>query len=286
MKVLQYIWKSTALKLLNEKMGTFLLIMAVICWTYNSPMRLFVQSVHYPVSWCVFPFFLASFGFLIFFWFGVIYVNSDVPFMQSVNMYHIIRTGRKRWLIGQIGGIFLRSLILVMVTVACTILTLLPYIEWSNEWGKVLRTLAATNVMESHNFEYYIYYEIFNEYTPFQLMALSIVICTLVCTFIGILMLFLCLYVNKICAVAGATALSVLLFLVINLHPMIRYKVALFVPTIWVEIAKMFTPEIGYYWLPSIYYMLSVLLISIIVMSLFIMRKVKTIEFQWENDDI
>lgn len=228
MIIIKYIWKSTLLKIMNGKIGTFLLILLAASWTYNRPMKNFIQSVDYPVSWCLFPFFMASLGFLIFFWFGVIYVNSDVPFMQSVNLYHVVRAGRKRWIIGQIGGIFFRSLILVIFTVICTIIPLLPYMEWTNEWGKLLRTAAMSDVASAYHFKYMIYYEIFSGYTPIQLMGLCIVICTLVCTFLGVFMLTLCLYVNKICAVAAAAGWSVLLFFVTNQIYDVKYIAAFF----------------------------------------------------------
>ena len=67
--------------------------------------------------------------------------------MQHVNMYHAIRVGRKCWALGQIGGIFIRSIVLTVVAVICTILPLLPDIEWSNEWGKLLRTAATTRAL-------------------------------------------------------------------------------------------------------------------------------------------
>ena len=134
MRLLKYIWKNTVLKCFNSKMAVFIILMLVTSRSYLNPLREFSVAVNYPVSWCVFPFVMCSFTYLIIFWFGVIYVNSDVPFMQHVNMYHAIRVGRKCWALGLIGGIFIRSVVLTVVAVICTILPLLPDIEWSNEW--------------------------------------------------------------------------------------------------------------------------------------------------------
>lgn len=136
MKQLQYIWKTAVLKICNGKMAAFVLIMLAVCWSYNRPLNRFIDDVDYPVSWCVFPFLMAYPAFLILFWFGIIYINSDIPFMQHANMYQVIRTGRRRWSVGQIGGIFLRSFAAVLLTSICTILPLLPRIELTNEWGK------------------------------------------------------------------------------------------------------------------------------------------------------
>ena len=48
--------------------------------------------------------------------------------------------------------------------------------------------------------------------------------------FIGVLMFLLSLFLNKIAAVAGGLALTIALFPVLNIHPMIRHKLAIFYP--------------------------------------------------------
>lgn len=286
MRLLQYLWKNTVLKCLNSKMAVFVILMLVTSRSYLNPLRELSIAVDYPISWCVFPFAMCSFTYLIMFWFGVIYVNSDVPFMQHVNMYHAIRVGRRRWGLGQIGAIFFRSLIMTAVAIFSTILPLLPKIEWSNEWGKLLRTAATTNALSQYQSSIVIYYDIFSEYTPLELILFEILLCTLVCTFVGVLMFFLSLYMNKIIAVAGGLALAISLFPVLNMHPLIRYKLARFVPTVWVQLARIATADHTYYWLPTLSYMILFLLAGIAIMTACIIYKIKHVEFNWENEDM
>lgn len=285
MKLLQYMWKSSILKIFNSKMAIFLAVMLVTSRTYLNPIREFSKAMEYPASWCVFPFVMCSFSYLILFWFGVIYVNTDVPFMQHVNMYHTIRAGRKGWALGQIGGIMLRSFVMVILTAACTILPLLPGVEWTNEWGKLFYTMANTPGVVHGNFVF-IYYGILAEYTPLALMGLEILVCTLICTLVGVLMFLLSLYINKICAVAGSLALAIALFPVLNLHPLLRHKLARFIPTVWAELARIATPDYTYYWLPSLSYMLVFLGTGILLMTAVILIKIKRIQFNWENEDM
>ena len=94
------------------------------------------------------------------------------------------------------------------------------------------------------------------------------------------------LFLNKIAAVAGGLALAIALFPVLNIHPMIRHKLAFFIPTIWAELARIATPGYGYYWLPSISYMFGFLITGILCMTVIILIKVKKTEFNWENEDI
>ncbi len=161
MKLAQYIWKAGLLKIKNIKFMTFAIVMMVVTWSYNRPLKSLAEVVNYPVSWCVFPFMISNLSFLILFWFGVIYVNSDVPFMQHMNMYQIIRTGRKRWALGQLGSMFLRSIAVVLFTIICTIVSLIPEIERTVDWGKLLHTISMTDAAVQYNLKYVIYYDIF-----------------------------------------------------------------------------------------------------------------------------
>lgn len=176
------------MKIFNSKMAVFVILMAVVSRSYVRAIRQFSAVMDYPSTWCVFPFVMCSFSYLILFWFGVIYVNSDVPFMQHVNMYHAIRVGRRHWALGQAGGIVIRSVVLTVVAAVCTILPLFP---------------------------------------------------------------------------------------VLNIPAMIRHKLAFFIPTVWAELARIATPDYGYYWLPSIPYMFGFLITGILCMTAIILIKVK-----------
>lgn len=223
---------------------------------------------------------------LILFWFEIIYIHSDVPFMQHINMYQVIRTGRKRWALGQLGGIFIRSAAMTLFVVACTILSIFSKIEWTNDWGKLLHTASMTYALSEYKSPVIIYYEIFSEFTPLQAMGILLLLCSLISTFLGVLMFAVSIYLNKICAVACSMALAIALFPVINLHPSIRQKLAFFIPTVWVEIARIATPDHGYFWLPPVSYMLAFLITGIFVMTILILLRVKNIEFNWENEDV
>lgn len=286
MKLIQYVWKSFILKIINAKMLVFAIFIGITCWSYNRPMRELTAVTEYPVSWCIFPFLMCSFAFLLLFWLCIVYINTDIPFMQHLNMYQLIRTGRIRWGIGQICGIFLRSFVAVVYTAVCSILTLGTRIEFTNDWGKLLRTIAMTNAGEQFNLTYPVYYEIFSEFTPVQLMAIVIIICTLIATLLALLMFAVCLYINRIASVAIGTAWIVLLFFVLNTNRLLRYKIAKVVPVIWTEVARIATAELGYYWLPSIPYMLVFLLAGIAILSIAILWKTRTMEFYWEDEDI
>lgn len=289
--MIRYIGKTSAIKIFNSKVGTFLLLMLVTAWNYNQPYLEFMKEHQQPISWCIFPFYLASFGFLTLFYIGIIYMNSDVPFMQHINMYQVIRTGRMRWAVGQIGGIFVRSLI---VTVLSAILAAVPFsgkLELTNEWGKVVYTIASEHPLSSDFImsnapEFRFYHEILGEYTPFQLMAITVLLCSLICTFLGVFMFLIGLFAARVVSVASAFVFVFLLFCAQNAYPEYKQLAARFIPTYWGEVALIATPSSGYYRLPPLTYMFTFLFAAIAVMSVIICLRVKHIEFNWENEDM
>lgn len=289
MKLIRYMGKSSVIKIFNSKVGTFLLILLVTAWSYSQPYLNFVKEKNYPISWCIFPFYLSSYGFLSLFYLGIVYINSDVPFMQHINMYQVIRTGRIRWTLGQIGGIFLRSLMITVVSAIATIIPFLGRLELSNEWGKVVYTLASQRDTAEFRMENYLdfrfNYDILAKFTPVQLMTITILLCTLICTFLGMAMLLLSLFAGKVVSVSATFTFVLLLFFVENAFQKYKWVIARFVPTYWAEVALIATPFMGYYRLPSLTYMFSFLISTLIVMSVIICLRVKHIEFNWEDED-
>lgn len=289
MRTIRYIGKTSYLKIWNSKVGTFLLIFLIYAWSFNQPYLQFVKEQNYPISWCIFPFCMSSYFIVCLYYFGIVYVNSDMPFMQHANMYQVIRCGRKRWVLGQIAGIFVRSFVLTVTSAFIVVLPFIGHLEFTDDWGKVIYTLASTKRMTgffADNFvEYNFFYDAIKTFTPLELMGITILICTLVFMFLGMAMFMVSLFFGKLWAVAGGFFLSCLLFVVENVPEYERLAVAHFVPLYWVEVALIETPNAGYYRLPSIPYMLTFLVVSIVVMAVLIYWKVKKIEFNWENED-
>lgn len=291
MKTLKYTMKASIQKIFNVKVATFCAAILILSWSYDQPYLRFVQEKNHPISWCIFPFYMSSFGILSIFYFGIIYIHSDVPFMQHINMYQVIRTGRGRWAMGQIGSILVRSFFAVIVSATAAVLPFAGNIEFSAEWGKIIKTLASQRADERFGFEtrqaldFRFHYQILGEYSPVQLMVITILVCTLICTFLGILMFLISLYAGKMIAVAGALMSAVSLFIVENIYGEGKLIAAHFVPTYWAEVALSATPVSGRYRLPSLSYIFTFLVVAIAAMSVIIYWKVKRVEFNWENED-
>lgn len=293
MKTLKYLWKTSLQKICNVKVATFFITFLMLSWTYDQPYLQFVQEKQYPISWCIFPFYMTSCSILLFFYLGIVYIHSDIPFMQQINMYQVIRTGRGCWAISQIAGILLRSFSAVLLLVIASVLPFIGNIDFSIGWGKVIKTLASKRGIDDYGLkfeqaralEFRFLYEILDKYSPGQLMILTITICTLICTFLGVMMFMISLYFGKILAVAVSLMHVAGLYIIQNASGEWKLSAAYFVPTYWAEIAASETITHGRYSLPSLSYILAFLCISITIMTAIIYWKIKHVELNWENED-
>ena len=195
--------------------------------------------------------------------------------------------------LGQIGGICLRSVDNgISNEFSVRYFLLLPKIEWSNEWGKLLRTAATTNALSQYQSSVvHLLVTFFQNIHRLQLMVLEILVCTLyLYIYVGVLMFLLSLYMNKIIAVAGGLALAIALFPVLNMHPInqvINWQ-NLYLP-IWAELARIATVDHTYYWLPSLTYIWYWIPISgdlAIMTGYYYVIKIRHVEFNWDNEDM
>lgn len=284
MRQLTYTFNIYKNSIFHSRILFFLIAMAIFVAKFNKPLLEFACDIYYPCTIWVFPFLVSSYTFLTLFYFGIIYAFSDIPFMQRSNMFSILRIGRKRWAFGELCNIFLISCTLVLSIFAFSMLTLVPNIEIQNDWGKLLYTAIYTNAADAYHFKFRFYNESLIEFSPLQLTLLSVSICILIVTLLGFAMFALSLYFNRAVSISLASASVVFLFFVNNTHPRIRMNISKFVPTIWAEVARVVSPEYGYYWLPAIPYMFIFLGISLFICAILIIHKIKNVEFSWDDD--
>lgn len=139
---------------------------------------------------------------------------------------------------------------------------LLPDMQWTNTWGKVYYTLAASNAGQVYNVPLSFSYNIILAYSPIAATAISMCLTWLVCSFIGLLILALNLFKRK----SGVfIAAGFILLEVIALNS--AFSTTYFSPVSWCSLACLNIT--GYSQYPSVVYAVSVLLVSILGLALF-----------------
>lgn len=285
MKEIRYFFRASVSKVRNAKFAAFVLVMLMASYYYVPEIVKVSIDLEYPVTWCIFPFLFNANVFITLFWFGIIYINTDIPFMQYFNMYQVIWTGRRKWMLANIFGMLFRSFAAAAATAVCSILPLISHMELTNDWGKLLKTYVMTNMAETYMLSYQIPYEIMERYTPVQMMLLLILLLTLIGTFMGLLMLVLSLYGSRSLAVAADVLLVLMIFLVLNAFSEDRMMYAKAVPPVWAQVTKINTTFGGFYWLPDVEYMLTFLIIGIFAGTFLCVRRARYVDLHWVNED-
>lgn len=260
-------------------------LQGVIQYLYMCPVVRASKDMECGASPWVFPFLSSNLFFLLLFMVGIVYSFSDVPFMQNKNMYQVIRTGRMRWAAGQISVIFAQAFLLMAVNALFPMLLLAGSCEYTLEWGKLYHTLALTGGSEAYRLLFAFSYEAMQRFSPLELLGLTVLIGTLVIAFVGLLMFAVSLYINRSVAVMLAFLMVVMIYLVENIHPLLRRGTAMFVPVNWMRVTQIGIKMHDSFMQPSVVYMLAALAVGITVCAGLICIKIKTMEFQWYKEE-
>ena len=278
----RYIWANFTHNFICMKTGILMGLQLFLSHIYLTPIYQFSMAAKYPVSLWVLPFMLMHVYFQFFFMLGVIYYYSNVPFMQYTQVYQIIRAGRLKWGIGKICAIVLSAFGIMFAEVVLSIIPLMGSIKFEQGWGKVLYTLAMTDVGAQYNIGLYFPYAVLTQYEPMAAMGLVMLTGVLVISLIGILMFALSIYFSRLCAVSAATIIAILPLAVKN----VAYKyewLVYFSPVTWMDLGM--AGETGTAGYPKLSYILGMPAAAILVLCGFILWKVKSVDFDWNRED-
>lgn len=260
-------------------------IQGFLLYLYMRPVVRFSKDMNYGATPWTFPFILSNIFFLLLFMIGIIYYFSDVPFMQNKNMYQVIRTGRRKWAVGQISVILAKALLIMIVNVVFSIILLVGSSEYILDWGKLYNTLALTGSSEKYRFLFDFSYETMKIFSPLELIGLTVLNGTLVIAFIGLFMFVVSLYINRSVAVTLAFLMVIMIYLVENIHPLLRRRIAMFVPVNWMRVTHIGVKLHDSFIQPSVSYMLAALAAGIAMCTSLIFLKIKKMEFQWYREE-
>ena len=275
-------WRLFVNRTVSIRMFTLLLLLGFVYHIFLTPLNSFVKSVNHPICPFIFPFLLSDIYFLVLFMAAVVYYFSDAPFMKNWTMYQVIRTGRVRWAFGQIETILISSFTFVILAIGMTGILLLPNVTLSEGWGKVLYTLSMTGASGDFNIPFSIPYEIISRYTILEGLGITILVGGMVIAFIGLLMFCISLI--------GSRLLANVVAMVFVIMPMIQLNIGMAVPELdyvspvsWMNLSKIDITGTGS-GLP-LSYCVTILGIMSILLSIAIIWKIRTVDFQMVKED-
>lgn len=192
---------------------------------------------------------------------GVVLLFCDAPFIEDEQPYIMLRSGRRIWFIGQMLYIVVASVLYLIVLYFISVLVLLPHIEWSAEWGKLLSTFSQTSAAGQNGISIPFARVITARFDPIPAVLRCVVNGSLVATVLGMLMFFVNLNISRTAGGICGTALV--------LWNMVTYKTWYWFvnisPVSWVNLSRVDYDGSSIY--PSLTYILLALLALFAVLS-------------------
>lgn len=128
---------------------------------------------------------------------GYVLLVSDAPFRTRQQRFVMQRTGKRAWIAGQLMYILEISVGFTILLWIFSWIWLLPQLEWSWDWGTVLRTAALNGVPSTFGVYMEIPYAIIKNTNPIAVTLWCASSMIAVCFLIGVIMAACNLWLHK-----------------------------------------------------------------------------------------
>ena len=196
----------------NPTIYAVLAIYLTFALWYTKNIRLFCTASGMTISPWVLPFYIKSANYLIMYVGTVILLFASAPFATSHTPYVQIRTGRLNWFVGQILYISMASLVIPLLVWGSLVLSLLPVMRFSLDWGGVIRSLAQySNLPQDYGLSFSISFNevVVDSYSGISATLLTIVLMWVSNMLLGCTILFFNVAFSKVGgSIAGCLLLS------------------------------------------------------------------------------
>ena len=203
--------------------------------------------------------------------FGIILMFSNAPFRNSNSLFCLIRTGYKKWCVGQLIYIVIASFIYTTLFFLLTIVCTVPTLGFSLSWGKTFSTLAQTEGLPLN-----IQYKIHLLYKPVDALLNTCLLLLMLSIFMGFLMFLLSTIFGR-----GAGTIVATSIVLVGLVPAFSSNpaiVARFSPCSLTQIALLDNSGISGYPTVSyayIFFGISLILMATLTITIYSNRKIK-----------
>lgn len=273
----------TSFKICREsirKWGSDVRILAIVFliflfeWILIEQVRGACDTYGLSISCWFFPFLFTNSIHNIFFYFGILLLFCDAPFVDNQQMDIILRSGKKNWFRGKILYLLVASCLYFLLIFVVSIIEFFPNVGFSLEWEELINKISLGSkygMMQR---------EIVSGYSPIEACLTQYVICVLFAFFLGLLIFYLNLFNNHNLGM-GVALTFVLSGSVLNLFVMEDvWFFQYLIPMAWTKI-RIFVSE---YHTVSFFYAVSFLCVGSAILIALIMHKAKTYSMECQEE--
>ena len=223
-----------------------------------------------------FPFAYMSFHIKIIVTFPLVLLMCSAPFADANNLFIITRAGRTKWICGQLIYITLASAIYYLFIFACSVVTAMPYAEFSNEWGGLLPTIAYNNQITSNivrNNFIVVSGRVLRCFTPLSACWFTFLLSWLNGTMLGLIICACNVALHRKYIGCGIAGFLIVLSGFFEQEGMGWYRYIRFSPVSWTTLDRVDVGGMTEY--PSFYYCIAVYIALIVILSAFIIVHIR-----------
>ena len=216
---------------------------------------------------------------------SAVYLFSNAPYLNRNGMYQMIRQGKYKWLLSQLGSIILSGFSFTAVLFFTGWIRMLPHMDWTLSWGRMMKTLAVTNAASQLNVTFVLKPSFMQSMEAWQAGLLAFMLDSFVFILIGFLLLAIGLLFNRMAALIFTGILAIVPFVANSWNLSRHLMINLFSPVSWLQTGLFYTENMMYAEMPPVLWIWGMLSVYLALAVFLALLGVKRNHFQWNGEE-
>ena len=216
---------------------------------------------------------------------SAVYLFSNAPYLNRNGMYQMIRQGKYKWLLSQLGSIILSGFSFTAVLFFTGWIRMLPHMDWTLSWGRMMKTLAVTNAASQLNVTFVLKPSFMQSMEAWQAGLLAFMLDSFVFILIGFLLLAIGLLCNRMTALIFTGILAIVPFVANSWNLSRHLMINLFSPVSWLQTGLFYTENMMYAEMPPVLWIWGMLSVYLALAVFLALLGVKRNHFQWNGEE-
>lgn len=216
---------------------------------------------------------------------SAVYLFSNAPYLNRNGMYQMIRQGKYKWLLSQLGSIILSGFSFTAVLFFTGWIRMLPHMDWTWSWGRMMKTLAVTNAASQLNVTFVLKPSFMQSMEAWQAGLLAFMLDSFVFILIGFLLLAIGLLCNRMTALIFTGILAIVPFVTNSWNLSRHLMINLFSPVSWLQTGLFYTENMMYAEMPPVLWIWGMLAVYLALAVFLALLGVKRNHFQWNGEE-
>lgn len=216
---------------------------------------------------------------------SAVYLFSNAPYLNRNGMYQMIRQGKYKWLLSQLGSIILSGFSFTAVLFFTGWIRMLPHMDWTLSWGRMMKTLAVTNAASQLNVTFVLKPSFMQSMEAWQAGLLAFMLDSFVFILIGFLLLAIGLLCNRMTALIFTGILAIVPFVTNSWNLSRHLMINLFSPVSWLQTGLFYTENMTYAEMPPVLWIWGMLAVYLALAVVLALLAAKRNHFQWNGEE-